>query len=153
MTGRTHLIAAAALIVALLPVAAGAASISGRARVIDGSTIAIGGQQIRLFGISAPDTSQSCTLGGRIWRCGADVTTALIGQAGDKMVTCDERGIDTAKHVVAICHVGTVDLADWMVRNGWALAARRESMMYVSAEIIARNAHVGLWRVVAPTAE
>lgn len=137
----------------LPPTHAHAASISGSARVIDGSTLAIRQQQIRLFGIIAPETTQSCVLGGRIWACGADVTAALMGQAHDKMVICDERAIDTAKRVVAICRVGAVDLGDWMVRNGWAVAARQESMMYVSAEIAARNAHVGLWRIVPSATE
>jgi endonuclease YncB( thermonuclease family) len=146
MIDPAHLIRAVLLIALLSPVTAEAASISGKARVLDGNNLMIGPQRIRLFGIAAPEVEQSCTLDGKVWACGADVATALHTQIGERVVTCEERGIDRDKRVVAICRIGALDLGDWMVRNGWALADRRSSMMYVSAEFAARNNRMGLWR-------
>ena len=135
-----------ALLGLLLSTATQAASISGKARVLDGNTLALGAQRVRLFGIAAPEITQNCTLASKVWACGADVATALHIQVGEQVVNCDERGIDATKTVTAVCKVGTLDLGDWMVRNGWARADRRASMMYVSAEIAARKAQVGLWK-------
>ena len=57
----------------------------GRASVIDGDTIEIGGERIRLFGIDAIEAHQTCTLptGGK-WRCGGAAAKALAGASGAK---------------------------------------------------------------------
>ena len=47
------------------------ADISGLPRIIDGDTIEISGERIRLHGIDAPETRQSCIgVGGKRWDCG-----------------------------------------------------------------------------------
>ena len=38
---------------------------SGHARVIDGDTIELGTARVRLFGVDAPESAQSCLAGGR----------------------------------------------------------------------------------------
>ncbi len=50
----------------LVPTAA-LADITGPARVIDGDTIEVQGQRIRLHGIDAPESAQQCILRGKIY--------------------------------------------------------------------------------------
>ena len=51
------------------------AEVAGRATVSDGDTLEIRGQRIRLHGIEAPETGQTCLRGGAPWNCGrAEIT-------------------------------------------------------------------------------
>ena len=53
------------------------ADVSGPARVIDGDSLEIQGQRIRLHGIDAPESRQLCYLDGKPWQCGKDAANAL----------------------------------------------------------------------------
>lgn len=123
-----------------------AANITGPVRIIDGDTIDIEGQRIRLHGIDAPETFQTCVAGGETWPCGRDATTALSDFIGASPVRCDGQGTDKYGRTIAACTVRGEDVEAWMVANGWALAYRKYSLDYVAEEAIAQAAHAGLWR-------
>ncbi len=53
------------------------ADVAGVASVIDGDTLEIHGQRIRLHGIDAPESRQLCRLDGKPWQCGKDAANAL----------------------------------------------------------------------------
>lgn len=128
------------------PISAGA-DITGKPRVIDGDTIEIAGERIRLHGIDAPESKQTCTDGdGKEWRCGQEATIALATIVGDQSVTC--KGEERGKYgrLIAVCYVGLFQLNVLMVTRGWALAYRQYSSDYVPEEDDARIHKRGIWR-------
>lgn len=121
------------------------ADLIGRASVIDGDTLEIHGQRIRLHGIDSPEKGQRCYTGGKEWRCGRDGAMALDKFINARTVSCETRDIDRYQRVVAVCKIGRTDLNRWMVRNGWAVAYRQYSMDYVEVEDQAKAAKRGIW--------
>lgn len=122
------------------------ADIIGRASVIDGDTIEIHGQRIRLHGIDAPENGQPCfDASGKVYRCGQTAAAALDDFIGVSPVTCRERDVDRYGRIVATCAVRGEDIEAWLVRLGHAMAYRRYSSDYVAAEQEAKNAKRGIW--------
>ncbi len=116
------------------------ADVAGIASVIDGDTLEIHGQRIRLYGIDAPESRQLCHLDGRPWQCGKDAANALADKIARRPVTCEDLGRDRYKRIIARCIVAGEGLEKWMVVNGWALAYRRYSLDYVVEEADAQAA-------------
>ena len=83
----------AIVLVAVVPVSA-LAEITGTARVIDGDTIEIACQRIRLHGIDAQESRQPCRLDGEPSMCGMDAADALADRIGNRPVTCEELNRD-----------------------------------------------------------
>ncbi len=123
----------------------GGTVLTGRASVIDGDTIEVRGRRIRLHGIDAPESGQTCHRNGRPWQCGRDATAALDRFIGGRTVTCTELDVDRYGRSVARCTAGGQDVSAWLVRNGWAVAYRRFSEAYVGDEAEARAARRGIW--------
>ncbi|MEI7599923.1 MAG: thermonuclease family protein [Aestuariivirga sp.] len=122
-----------------------AESLAGQASVIDGDTIEIHGQRIRLFGIDAVESRQRCTRDGKPWDCGKDSAFALADRVGRSAIDCQGSEHDRYGRLVAICFKGGEDLNRWMVEQGWAVAYRHYSLDYVGAEDAAKAARRGLW--------
>lgn len=80
-------------ILALLPLVFSAsihAELAGSATVTDGDTLTVVGHRIRLFGIDAPESKQTCLAGGKRWRCGQSATQALARRIAGRPVVCSE---------------------------------------------------------------
>jgi endonuclease YncB( thermonuclease family) len=122
------------------------AEIAGRASVIDGDTIEMRGQRIRLFGIDSPESAQLCEAKQKTYRCGQQAALALADRIGERTVRCQERDRDRYGRTVAVCYVAGEDVDRWMVEQGWAVAFRKYSLDYVDAENDAREARRGIWQ-------
>ncbi len=119
--------------------------ITGQASIVDGDTLDIHGQRIRLFGVDALESSQLCmNPDGRTWHCGAAAANRVSEFVGRRPVTCQPRDTDRYGRTVAVCKVGGIDVGLWAVQNGWALAFRRYSKDYVAAEDYARRNRLGV---------
>lgn len=136
---------AVAVAVAALAASASASPISGVARAIDGDSLMVGGYEVRLFGIDAPEFNQACTQSGRSWACGEDAASRLSRLVTGKEVRCSTLGADQHGRTLARCTVGGTDINRTMVATGYAVAFRRYSMDYVSAEESAKVARRGIW--------
>jgi len=123
-----------------------APAIIGRATVIDGDTIKIRGRSIRLFGIDALEDGQHCLDDGKRRRCAQKAALALADKIAGHNVICEKVDRDRYGRIVGICRAGGENLNAWLVAQGWALAYRRYSRLYVEAEQTARRAGKGVWR-------
>jgi endonuclease YncB( thermonuclease family) len=131
----------------LLPFPAYAVDIQGTASVIDGDTLEIHGQRVRLSGVDAPESSQTCQDSrGKKWMCGQKAANALSDKIARRPVACKAVDKDRYGRVVAICSVAGESLNAWLVRNGWAAAYRQYSKAYAPDEDMARNAKTGIWQ-------
>ncbi|MPZ38263.1 MAG: thermonuclease family protein [Rhizobiales bacterium] len=119
--------------------------ITGTARVMDGDSLLIGSTRVRLHGIDAPERDQECKdANGKTYSCGRTATRALANAIARRSVTCEPVAVDRYDRDVAICRVNDVDLAETMVRGGYAVDYFSRGR-YEDAEREARNARRGLW--------
>lgn len=141
-----HILASLMMSALLIPAALPAyAEISGRAFVIDGDSLRINHQMIRLHGIDAPEGRQSCVLDTLPYPCGEKAAALLRQLTFRKSVRCMEKDRDSYGRSVAECFVGQRSLNAEMVKQGWALAYRRYGRAYVPLEDAARRQKRGLW--------
>src|SRR5262245_54751282 len=92
--------------------------IVGRATVVDGYTIEVQRQRIRLHGIDAPESQQTC-LGAdsKLYLCGSKAALALADFLNDATVRCKATGYDQYRRIVARCSARGEDLASVLVRS------------------------------------
>lgn len=121
--------------------------LTGPARVIDGDTLEIAGRHVRLEGIDAPETAQTC--GRRFigtWSCGTAASNALNSLVSGHEVACESRGTDKYDRMLGICFVDGRDINAEMVREGFAWAFVKYSKTYVQQEAEARASKAGIWQ-------
>tara|TARA_B100000902_G_C26911610_1_gene717168 strand:+ start:47 stop:538 length:492 start_codon:yes stop_codon:yes gene_type:complete len=131
-----------------------ASEIIGFPKIVDGDSIHIKSYKIRLEGIDAPEMKQKCKKPylqimfftfQKDYNCGQVSKKKLFQKIGNKPVKCILLGKDRYKRYLAKCFKGTVNLNRWMVRNGYAIAYRKYSKIYVPDENFAKDEKLGLW--------
>jgi endonuclease YncB( thermonuclease family) len=129
---------------------ANADPIIGRASVVDGDTIEIHGQRIRIHGVDAPESNQLClnAHGGR-YRCGQQAAIALDKFLSESRPTyCSGAGKPSYGRVVARCErADGQGVAEYLVENGHAIDWPKYSKgEYEKAQNRARAAKRGIWQ-------
>jgi endonuclease YncB( thermonuclease family) len=126
-------------------VPASAQIISGPVTVIDGDTLDMTGTRIRLIGIDAPESKQTCTRAGAPWACGAEATASLAEIIQGQSVTCTAQGTDVYGRTLASCKARTIDIGREMVRRGMAVVRDNAAPDYHDAAAVAQRLSYGLW--------
>ena len=63
-----------------------------------------------------------------------------------KEVTCKVNGIDQYKRYIAECYLNNLNINQYMVKQGWAIAYRFYSKDYIDEEFIAKRKKLGIWK-------
>lgn len=124
-----------------------ASDLTGRASIIDGDTLEIHGNRVRLWGIDAPEHDQLCRSHDSLqYRCGAKVANELDHFIKSRPVTCSPIDVDRYGRTVATCAAEGVDLAEWLVKEGYALDWPQYSRgRYAAPQRQAEQARKGVW--------
>lgn len=109
--------------------------------VIDGETLRLGDQVVRLHGVQAPARGSPCG-GGQ--DCGGQAASALAGLVRDHRVNCRLLGRDRQGRPLASCEVNGMDLGRTIVASGWARADAGAADL-ADLEAQARRQRRGLW--------
>ena len=133
------------LILISLSTVSSSKTILGNAKVIDGDTIHINKNKIRLHAIDAPETNQTCNKNSKAWNCGVESTKFLKELIGNNKIECITKGKDRYNRFIGICYKDNLDLNSAMVLNGWAIAYRYYSKDYIEEEEEAKRDKKGIW--------
>ncbi len=106
---------------------------------------------LRLYGIVLPQRRKLCkTTTGARWTCGNYALMALRSLIDRKSIACVFK--DPEQITVASCRVDKVDVARWMLQEGWAeLADGNSDPAYVNASKLAHAKKIGLWSNEVPS--
>lgn len=117
-------------------------------RVLDGDTLHVDGQRIRLDGIDAPELSQTCLdAQSRPWDCGQAARLRLAALVWGVRVACSPQGQDRYGRTLAVCSAGDIaDIGAALVREGLAVNYDRYTSAYRFDQLRARAAGRGLWQ-------
>jgi endonuclease YncB( thermonuclease family) len=117
--------------------------LAGYPTVVDGDTLRLNGESIRIVGVDAPEANQTCRdASGRPWACGRAATQRLSALIAGGRVECTAKGRDRYGRTLASCAAGSIgDLGGAMVRDGYAVNYGG----YLLAEAGARLRQRGLW--------
>jgi len=119
----------------------------GRATVIDGATLEIDGQTVRLLDIEVPALTQLCKDGtGADYACGQRSSQSLAELLKQREVTCDWSNLDAQGRRLGRCGVAGQDAGLWLVGQGWAVPDRNcKCETYRAAAEHAKAQKLGLW--------
>ncbi len=116
-------------------------------KIVDGDSLRAGPERLRLFGIDAPELEQACkNNNGHKYACGEVARTAIEEFiSNDSHLSCEIVDVDRYRRLIARCFAAGIDLSEWLVEEGLAVAYLAYSDDYHGAEIRARKARRGLW--------
>lgn len=135
------LISAHALVVPALH----AQSMTGPAIAIDGDTIDVTGQKVRLYGIDAPELRQTCVRDGVTWPCGVQAREQLASLLIGGEVQCQGLPSAGGGMLAARCAVGDSDLGEGMVASGFATVAGEGEADYADMAVRVQTRKIGIW--------
>ena len=118
----------------------------GLARAVTGDVVAVGGREIRLHGLDAPDPGQTCVSArGQAYDCGAVARRVLAALVEGRTFRCTLFSRLSGGQEVGVCEADGYDLGAALVVRGWAYSDRALSNRYEGVEARAQTRRVGVW--------
>lgn len=118
----------------------------GSFKVVDGDTLLLDDEKLRLEGIDAPEWLQTCQIdqNGRSknWACGKKSTSFLRKLVVGKQVVCKTYGVDKYARPLVRCSANGKDINAEMVAAGWAVSFGD----YYQQQAKAKNNKLGIWQ-------
>ncbi len=155
MAGRWTLPGVSLASLSGLPLIGANVAVKGKASVIGNDALRIGNTIIRLTGIEALDADQRCpranARAGRTWACGDDAREALVRLVRGRVITCETGSADSQGVAWGRCRDGDKDVAQGLVKAGFAFAETGLVSPYQATQSEAQAAKAGIWSV--PAAE
>ena len=125
----------------------------GVPRIIDGDSLEVQEQTIRLYGIDAVERSQRCcSSDGQKYRCGRQATQALKTWINNRPISCVATQTDRYDRWLGQCSLGSRSINEWLVENGWAIVySYRGRLPDNASDLIpiqrqAKNQRRGIWQ-------
>ena len=115
-------------------------------KIIDGDTIKIGNYKIRLHGIDTPEMKQKCKNSlGVDYFCGEVAKNKLVELISRNNIKCKIHYKDKYKRLIGTCYMDKININDFLVREGWAVAYIKYSSIYIDSQKQAEKNIKGLW--------
>ncbi len=115
--------------------------------VVDGATLQAGDMTVRLADLTLPVEGQTCRrLDGLSVQCLDRANSYLQLLVKGRSVACDRAGVSTDGIEQGRCRVGETDIAEQMIRQGWAKVTHTSDKRLLVAEAAARKQKLGIWR-------
>lgn len=115
-------------------------TLEGRALAVDGDSLVLNGERLRLEGVDAPELYQTCLKDGAEWPCGREAHNALRRLIA-KGVICETMRLDRYDRSLARCISNGQDVAERLVTMGLAIDYGR----FEAEAADAQRRRVGMW--------
>ncbi|MDN3646418.1 thermonuclease family protein [Pontixanthobacter aestiaquae] len=139
-----RIVFSSALLIAA-PLAATEQVTQGLANAVDGDSLDFSGTKIHLFGIDAPENSQTCSDAGADWKCGEEAKKLLDELTQGHRVKCRALQFGSNGEAIATCSRDGLDLGLAMIEAGLAVTVKDSPATYVEAEALRKKHKMGLW--------
>jgi endonuclease YncB( thermonuclease family) len=117
---------------------------SDQIKVVDGDSLEIKNQRIRLIGIDAPEYLQTCKNSeNKKYNCGRLSTNFLKKLIENKTVTCHPHSKDKYDRFLSTCYIDSTDINKEIVKNGHAILYLEDK--YLQDQQHAKKHKLGIW--------
>jgi endonuclease YncB( thermonuclease family) len=146
MTMKAKIALAALAATAGLALAQAPDVLTGPASAADGDTLMMGGHEVRLSGVDAPEGDQLCQKDGKPYAVAGDAQKALAAIVAGKTLSCAVQSTDRQGRPIAVCKADGTDVQQAIVAAGWAYDyARFSKGLYAPQQAQAKAAKRGMW--------
>ncbi len=122
---------------------------AGIGAVIDGDSIKVGKNEVRLFGLDAPEYSQTCfDATQNEYSCGKMSREFLVNFAQGKEIECIYAQMDKYNRFLSKCFVDKASINEAIIKNGMAVIYNfnESDQKMIELEKIAKEKKLGIWK-------